>query len=190
LWELLNHDPSSAYIIACRFGLLKIAREGVLLSTPRSYHWTDEVLLYTSRTELQRFTWFVHKREDLGRSTIRDTHGWAPLDCKNPCPFSPRHWMEARLFYGKLATAIEEKYTRNPHLGLDELLGLSRQLGGLPPCCVPQGNPVSCPLQEEFVTSSLVRLLQLLLVVTSRWRFWRTALGADSYMLRYIPSIH
>ena len=165
LRAFLKYDPSSVYLVACRFGLLEVAREGVLLSTPRSYSWNDEVLLYISRTELRRFTCFVHKREDLGRTIIRNTHGWAPLGREHICPLSPGHWMEARKFYIKLATAIEEKYARNPHLGLDELLGLSRQLGGLPPGCVPHGNPVSCPLREEFVTSSLADLLQLLAVV-------------------------
>ena len=159
-------DSLRVYIIACRFGFLKEAKEAAKVSTSRTIvnQDYDEVVQHISGPDLYRFVRFIQEREHEGRSKIEDALGWSSLHYKGLC----NHWDDAKDFYLRLAKEIGDAFVRNPCLELRDMFEVLDKIPDPPLGCKPPSNSAewyyecgeyevfSCPLVPMSIRNNLV----------------------------------
>ena len=127
LKTFLSGDPFAVYIVACRYGFLEEAKEAAMVSTPRSYTNRDyeKEARHASEMDIFRFIRFVYTREGMGQSIIRDFYRWSPVGRYSEWGNdNVQHWDDGRRFYTLLAAVVEERFTHNPCLEIEDLLPL------------------------------------------------------------------
>jgi len=180
LKTLLPDDSFGVYIVACRFGFFKEAKEAARVSTPSclSNRSHEEGVRQMASTDLFRFARFVIWREELGRSRIEDYFelssdgfGNSLGDCDDD------HWDTAREFYSGLTKTIQDAFTHNPCLELKDLLVVLDEIPDPPLGCKPAQHPgdyyfgsgeydaFSCPLQPMFIRRALADLAKALDII-------------------------
>jgi len=175
LITFLPGDPFAVYIVACRFGFPEEAKAAARASTPQSYKNRDyeEEFRHISCTELFRF---VHSREDEGRSSIRNLGLWTPLGCWGDCDCDD-HWRGTRELYTRLAGMIEESFTLNPYVQVNDLVALINRIPELPRGCEsdaaeysqePGAKVFLCPFRRYSLLESTGRIFRHLVVLDRR----------------------
>jgi hypothetical protein len=176
LKTFLPDDSFSVYVVACRFGFIEEAEAAAKASTPLSYLWRDRgEARNISSTDLSRLDHFIRWREDAGRESIQDFCRWWPLRFYGPCDGGDKHWNDAKMFYSRLAKAIEDAFVRNPSVEFKDLLTVLHKMPDPPVGCKPPPDPIecyplrveefACPLQPTHIRRSLTRIARDLNVI-------------------------
>ena len=166
LKTFLPGDPFRVYIIACRFGFLKEAKQALRMSTPdeaTTLRPADEKdLRHTSSTDIYRFMWFTRTRERSGRAKIRESILLNPDHDIDVCD---EHWVDGQDFLSQVEGKLQNLFEENPCAQFGDLNGVLGKLPDPPLGCIPRVTEdwqIYCPLRPSFVRNRLILLASAL----------------------------
>jgi len=159
LKTFLPMDPFWVYVIACRFGLLEVAKEATRVSNPRSMinQDYDDAVKHISGPDLYRYVRFVQTREKEGRSKIEELLGWYELARDIDCD----HWNDAENFYFHLTKEVGDLFIQNPCLELKDLFEVFDRIPDPPPGCKPVAQSAEWCYDFEVYNAFLCPLIPM-----------------------------
>jgi len=133
LKTFLPGRPFRAYVVACRFGFLKEAKEAARVGTTQSiiFEGIDEEVRHISSIDVMRWVKFVQEREREGRSLIGKLLGWEQVNSDYHCI----HRDSGKDFYFRLERAVEDAFCSNPGLTSDNFFAVLHKVPDPPLGC-------------------------------------------------------